>query len=224
MQHFSGHWGQCKCFVRECKVSWKNARMQLFCRQMQIFLGNSKCFARECKVSQRKANVSWDCSFLQECNAILLWNAKFLWWTLMFCESMQGFLRKYNTSEQLFCNQTKSFVENTILLQDVNVMRENATFPRGMQMLCRRLHTLWEGTYRVIPFGHFKCGSCQQSDFRDKTQTFNHPSSSKTFKIRGMISCKKTMLFLCCVVLVDWAIQEDNSYCWTQMCNYTPWP
>ncbi len=38
-----------------------------------------------------------------------------------------------------------------------------------------------------ILFGNFKCGCSQQCNFTFKTQTFNHPSSSKFFKIRGTI-------------------------------------
>ena len=40
-----------------------------------------------------------------------------------------------------------------------------------------------------IPDGNYKCGRCAQCNFTSKCHTFSHPTTGKSFKIKGIISC-----------------------------------
>lgn len=42
---------------------------------------------------------------------------------------------------------------------------------------------------KTVPHGNYRCGRCTQCNFTQKTQTFNHPRTGKTFKISGVITC-----------------------------------
>lgn len=47
-----------------------------------------------------------------------------------------------------------------------------------------RTHFLTE-----IPQGNYRCGRCTQCNFTQKTKTFNHPRTGKTYAIKGTITC-----------------------------------
>lgn len=40
-----------------------------------------------------------------------------------------------------------------------------------------------------IPQGNYRCGHCTQCNFTQKTKTFNHPRTGKSYKIKGVITC-----------------------------------
>ncbi len=55
---------------------------------------------------------------------------------------------------------------------------------------------------RKIPYGNYRCGNCQQCNFTYKTATFRHPHMTKTFQIRGAISCKTSNVIYCVALVV----------------------
>lgn len=41
----------------------------------------------------------------------------------------------------------------------------------------------------TLPDGNYRCGHCAQCHFTEKTKTFKHPRSGKTFYVKGKITC-----------------------------------
>ena len=64
--------------------------------------------------------------------------------------------------------------------------------PPNLRNLLVRSHLRQDGPTHFlsnIPDGNYKCGRCAQCSFTYKCHTFNHPTTGKRYKIRGVISC-----------------------------------